>query len=138
MDKEVIGNSCTRFLNMMKKQKFRESPYAYFLLINMHHLFFDDKTKEYMKSPMTIKQISSLICNKKTFLRPDVIYTIRYLIDSKVIQKHNQKLSFLDDKDKYLIDLKSLRREIDSWKITQKVVYTYLDDCGLRDIELDN
>lgn len=121
--------------NMLKtseeicKRKDKENPITFFLLINIHHLFYDKNVRDYLKSPMTVSQIAGLIYKKTN--RPDVYYLLKYLIDVGVMKLVKNKLSEIDDRKLYIIDKKLLKKEIDSWCITKKLVDTYLYDCGV-------
>lgn len=125
--KELNINDKDRLLAFVEKQKSKESPFSFFALINLHHLFFDKQTKDLMKNPMTITQLSELICDKR--VRPDMQYLLKYLIKEEIMTQN--RINPLDDRKMYFVNSKLLRKEIDSWTITKKVVQVYLDDCGI-------
>jgi hypothetical protein len=127
--KEVINlTTKQKFLELIEKQKEKELPLCYFLLINLHHLFYKNDTKNNMRNSMTISKISELIYERKN--RPDVQYLLKYLVEKGVLVEN--KSNPFDDRKTYTINKNNLRKEIDSWRITKAVVDIYLSDCRVN------
>jgi len=127
-----------RLVNLSEKQKHKESPLSFFLLLRLHSLFFDSASKEYIKKPLTKSEICRLISKnklletkviKKIIMRADMQYFLKSLIKKGVLIE--QEKNNLNYRDLYILNKKLLRKEIDSWIISQKFI-NYLNECGVN------